>query len=107
MAAIVAACALSLTASAATMNSADAQEIEIGGCVASWGGANCLDYWGPPSDPFIRLAPQPTTPEAQALAKRLDRRWVARCRPSIRQDQYGVARYHYAMPGCDFGFGEY
>lgn len=89
------------------MGSADAQEIWVSGCVANWGSVSCSDYHGPPSDPFLRLAPQPTTPEDQARAKERDRRWVDRCRPSIRQDRYGVARYHYAMPGCDFGFGEY
>lgn len=89
------------------MDSAAAQGIEIGGCVASWGAFSCVDYWGPPSDPFIRLAPEPTTPEAQARAKALDRRWADRCRPTIKQDEYGVARYHYAKPGCSFGIGEY
>ena len=29
--------------------------------------------------------------------------WQARCHPVIRQDQYGVPRYHYAAPGCDLG----
>jgi hypothetical protein len=32
-----------------------------------------------------------------------DRKWVARCNPVIRQDAYGVGRYHYAKPGCEFG----
>jgi hypothetical protein len=104
---VAAAIALSLIASATTMNSAAAQEIHTGGCIASWGAFSCADLWATPSDPFLRLAPQPTTPEAQAGAKSRDRRWVERCRPTIRQDRYGVARYTYAMPGCDFGFGEY
>jgi hypothetical protein len=104
---VAAAFALSLIASAATPDSAAAQEIEIGSCVASWGALGCTDYWGPPSDPFIRLAPQPVTPEDQARAKERDRHWVYRCRPSIKQDRYGVPRYYYAMPGCDFGVGEY
>jgi hypothetical protein len=26
-----------------------------------------------------------------------------RCRPSVRQDRYGVPRYHYAARGCEFG----
>jgi hypothetical protein len=38
-------------------------------------------------------------------AVKRDRRWVARCRPVVRQDRYGVSRYHYAAPGCMFGVG--
>ncbi len=104
---VAAAFALSFIASAALVNPADAQVIETGGCIASWGTFNCADLWAAPSDPFLRLAPQPTTPDAQAHAREHDRRWVDRCRPSIRQDRYGVVRYHYAMPGCEFGIGEY
>jgi Domain of unknown function (DUF6894) len=32
-----------------------------------------------------------------------ERDWIARCRPVIRQDRYGVGRYHYSAPGCEFG----
>jgi hypothetical protein len=28
---------------------------------------------------------------------------MARCRPTFRQDKYGMPRYVYAAPGCEFG----
>ena len=42
--------------------------------------------------------------EKARLATR-DHKWLARCRPVIERDRYGVARYHYAAPGCEFGVG--
>jgi hypothetical protein len=32
-----------------------------------------------------------------------DHKWEERCRPTIAQDRYGVPRYQYAAPGCEFG----
>ena len=42
--------------------------------------------------------------EKARLATR-DHKWLARCRPVIERDRYGVARYYYAAPGCEFGVG--
>ena len=39
----------------------------------------------------------------QAAAAERERRWLARCRPVVQQDQFGVGRYRYAAPGCEFG----
>ena len=47
--------------------------------------------------------PQPQSAEERAAAEARDRRWVARCRPAIRQDHYGMPRYSYAAPGCEYG----
>jgi len=93
--------------SAATSNSALAQEIESGGCIESWNTFNCVTRWAPDGDPFIRSVPQPTEPAERARARERDRRWVDRCHPHITPDRYGVGRYHYAMPGCEFGVGTY
>jgi hypothetical protein len=90
-----------------TFSSAQAQEVQIGGCVGGWHTSSCTTLWAPAGDPFIRHVPQPTDPTEQALAHDRSRRWADRCRPAIRQDQYGVARYYYALPGCEFGVGEY
>ena len=90
-----------------TVNSAQAQEIESGGCVATANAFGCATRWAPYGDPYIRLVPPPADAAARARARERERRWVARCRPVIRQDRYGVPRYHYAMPGCEFGVGEY
>jgi hypothetical protein len=38
-----------------------------------------------------------------AAAEARDRRWVERCRPVIRQDHFGMPRYSYSAPGCEFG----
>ncbi|MGH6674234.1 MAG: hypothetical protein ACRECV_19990 [Xanthobacteraceae bacterium] len=100
-----AAFALSLV-TAAILTSAQAQELRVGGCVGSWNSFNCVTRWGPADDPFIRSVPQPTDPAAKAEVEAQDRRWASRCRPSIVQDRYGVARYTYAMPGCEFGVGD-
>lgn len=97
--------ALSLTAAAMT-SSARAQEIEVDGCVGGWFSAGCTTIWAPAEDPFIRTVPQPEDPAGRARVARRDRRWADRCRPSIVQDRYGVARYTYAQPGCEFGVGD-
>ena len=62
---------------------------------------------GPGGDPYVRTVPGPHSAEEQARYDARDRKWVEHCRPVIRQDRYGVARYHYAAPGCEFGvFGD-
>lgn len=91
----------------AAFSAAQAQEVDIGGCVGGWHAFNCVTVWAPAGDPFVRHVPQPKTPAEVDRAKELDRRWVAYCRPVIFYDRYGVARYRYAEPGCEFGAGEY
>lgn len=78
-----------------------------GGCVGSRGSFNCVTRWAPAGDPYLRDVPQPGNEAARALAKQRDQRWVDRCRPTIEQDRYGVPRYRYATPGCEFGLGEF
>lgn len=34
-----------------------------------------------------------------------DANWVARCKPTIKADRYGVSRYSYAAKGCEWGYG--
>jgi hypothetical protein len=46
------------------------------------------------------------TPRAEreaAAANERERLWLARCRPTLEYDQYGVGRYRYAASGCEFG----
>jgi hypothetical protein len=106
-----AACALPLLASiaiaAAVPTSAQAQEVETGGCVFGGGAISCASHWAPYSDPYIRTVPPPADAQAHTLSRERERRWVQYCRPVIRQDRYGVPRYYYAQPGCEFGLGEY
>lgn len=79
----------------------------IGGCAGGPHAVNCTTIWAPAGDPYIRQVPEPTDPAGRALAREHERRWADRCRPSVKQDRYGVPRYYYAMPGCEFGVGEY
>jgi len=75
-------------------------------CVGSWRAFNCVERWGPAVDPYVRLVPQPFDEAEKSRVMARDRRWLARCRPLIAYDRYGVARYYYAAPGCEFGVGE-
>jgi hypothetical protein len=53
--------------------------------------------------PHVINVPALQSADDIAAAEARDRRWVARCRPQVRQDQYGMPRYNYAAPGCEFG----
>jgi hypothetical protein len=69
-------------------------------CVASGGLFSCVTNWHKSYDD---TRPRQKTEQELAESAERDRRWVARCRPIIRQDRYGVDRYEYAAPGCEFG----
>ena len=73
------------------------------GCTGATGAVSCSAIWGPGGDPYIRKVPVPRTVDEKAQYDARDRKWVERCHPVIRQDHYGVARYYYAAPGCEFG----
>ena len=91
----------------ATARPAEAEGVRVDGCVGSWHANGCSTIWAPLGDTYVRKVPQPGTAEERASAREEDRRWVERCRPTLRQDRYGVPRYQYARPGCEFGVGEY
>lgn len=68
------------------------------------GGVSCVQIWRDGLvNPYVIQVPQARSDEETARAAEHERLWKARCRPVIRQDQYGVPRYHYAAPGCDLG----
>jgi hypothetical protein len=92
---------------AVTLASADAGGLEIDGCVGGWISSTCVTRWGEANDPFVRIVPQPSGQAEQARAQEREHKWVGRCRPVITQDRYGVGRYQYFAPGCEFGVGEY
>jgi hypothetical protein len=91
----------------ASVHPAQAKGIRLDSCVGSWHASGCATIWAPLEDPNIRKVPQPGNDAERARAIEQDRRWVARCRPTLRQDRYGVPRYQYARPGCEFGVGEF
>lgn len=64
---------------------------------------SCVTIDGGAVDPYVRYVPEPFSDADRARQAERDREWVARCRPIIVQDGYGVPRYHYAAPGCEFG----
>jgi hypothetical protein len=80
-----------------------ADKLIVSGCVGSWGAGNCVTRKGPAGDPYVRLVPTPDDQAEKARTTERDHRWMDRCRPIIAQDRYGVPRYRYVAPGCEFG----
>lgn len=54
----------------------------------------------------ITPVPGPQTDEERDAALARDRKWVEHCKPSLREDRYGMKRYVYQKPGCEFGKSE-
>ena len=103
---IGAAAAISVMTLAVT-NPARATTISTGGCIGSWTTYSCVTRYGEAQDPFVRTVPQPRDDAERSRAAERERRWLGRCHPVITQDRYGVARYRYSSPGCEFGVGEF
>ena len=95
----------SLLAAAAIPACAHAEDIFDTNCVGGWRGFNCVTREGQAINPYVRGVPEPASPAEQAQALVADRKWVAHCRPVKGYDAYGVVRYRYAAPGCEFGVG--
>jgi len=68
-----------------------------------YGYGGCIETRHELVNPYVIHVPPPKTEKEVAEAAERDRLWQARCRPTIRQDQYGVRRYHYSAPGCEYG----
>jgi hypothetical protein len=68
-------------------------------CIAFHGMLSCTTKWQrwEPKEP-----PPPTEQELAEMRER-ERIWTERCKPVVHQDAYGVQRYTYAAPGCEFG----
>ena len=97
---IGAALVLALTTSIAA---AQAGEISTTNCVGKHGSFNCATEWRRAVDPNVRIMPEPLDAAERARIIAADRKWIARCRPVKTTDMYGVARYRYAAPGCEYG----
>ncbi len=98
-----AAATLSVVALATIWSAAYADGLAVGGCIGGGGSFNCVVRWGEAGDPYIRTVPQPTDETERTHAAERDRKWEARCKPTIAQDRYGVPRYQYSAAGCEFG----
>jgi hypothetical protein len=89
-------------------SAAHTASVTSGGCVGWWWSSfECSTLWAPAVNPFVRLAPQPVGEAEQTRATERDRKWLERCRPVVEPGRYGVPRYHYAAPNCEFGVGEF
>ena len=98
-----AAATLSVIALTPICSAAYADGMAVGGCVGGGGSLNCVVRWGEAGDPYIRTVPQPASETERNQAAERDRKWEERCKPTITQDRYGVPRYQYSAPGCEFG----
>ena len=63
---------------------------------------SCVEVRHELVNPYVIQVPPRAEAEARE-AENHERLWRARCRPAIKQDRYGVNRYVYAAPGCEFG----
>ena len=90
----------------ATWTPAYADGIIFGGCTGSRGSFNCVTRWGEAGDPYVRTIPEPVSPAEREYAAERDHKWLSRCHPVVVPDRYGVPRYHYAAPSCEFGVAE-
>ena len=91
--------------SAAMLASADAAGMRVLSCIGGSESLNCIAQWGLPGDPHLRAVPEILGEADKAQAATRERRWLIHCHPVIARDAYGVARYHYAAPGCEYGIG--
>ena len=88
-----------------TMTSAYAGTVVNLNCVAGSGSFNCVAQLATAGDPYVRVVPEALGEAQKAQLAARDRKWLAQCHPVVERDRYGVARYHYAAPGCEFGLG--
>ena len=89
---------------AAGLAQARAEGVFSGGCVRGGPSFSCFGFWRDKiPNPHVINIPQPSTEQEIEESAERDYRWEEHCRPTIRQDRYGVSRYHYAKPGCEYG----
>jgi hypothetical protein len=83
---------------AAMAPTAQADRVRSTSCIMIQGLLSCTTRWH-----RYDAEPPQLTEQELAEARERERVWTARCRPEIRQDNYGVPRYIYAAPGCEYG----
>jgi hypothetical protein len=91
--------------SVVTGTSAGAGNVAAESCLGTARSYHCVDQWATSGDPYVRMVPDAVSEAEKAQMTERDHRWLARCRPLVQRDSYGVARYYYAVPGCEFGVG--
>jgi hypothetical protein len=106
------AAAAALALALAALPQAATAEVWTSSCVGGWRTGNCVtNYREYTRDTYVRHIPGAfddnylsEREQKQAIAR--DRKWVAFCKPVVVADRYGVSRYLYAKPGCEFGRSE-
>ncbi len=73
------------------------------GSRSAYGSDGCVEIHRELTNPYVIHVPPPQNEKDVADLAARQRLWQARCRPVIHQDQYGVRRYQYAAPGCEYG----
>lgn len=99
----VAAAAMALAAMTAT--DAEARDREGRSVTRQCYAGTCTWTSGPARHPNIIHVPGPRTADEAAEAQARDDAWVARCNPRPYEDRYGMTRYSYDLPGCEYGGG--
>jgi hypothetical protein len=73
-------------------------------CVGTFGAFSCVAiHRKNVGDPHAKTVAEPDAAREKAESEKREKRWLARCHPTVRQDRYGVERYVYAAPGCEYG----
>lgn len=72
-------------------------------CVGAYSSVACSTNWRYRDDFEVTPSRLKVDPHEDAQVQERDRKWMARCRPIMRQDELGVSRYYYAAPGCEYG----
>lgn len=77
--------------------------VGIVNCYRTFSGSGCVfSYRRGRFNPHVINVPTPSADDQDSLNAR-DRHWEQRCAPVIRQDRYGMPRYSYGAPGCEYG----
>lgn len=95
--------ALAILALPLMLSPARADGVRSRSCVGAGDSYTCVTSWRYGAKDSNTAAGPAPTPQELAESRNRERRWLARCRPVVRQDAFGVPRYHYAAAGCEFG----
>lgn len=83
---------------------AQAEGVRTRSCVGTHGSVSCVaTRRDGVANPHIVQAPKAISEQESAEHQQRDKLWQTRCRPVIKQDEFGVPRYVYAARGCEFG----
>ncbi len=76
----------------------------VDSCVHSRGSTHCIQrYRERDGDKGGVQSLRERDDDALSESRERERQWVSRCQPALRHDRFGVGRYMYAAPGCEYG----